>query len=64
MKPASSILEAAVMAGQPLLDAETANREVIRLTVENIRLQTRLDYLARVEFWDEGIREVRPCGYS
>jgi hypothetical protein len=55
---AKSILEAAVQAGQPLLDAETANWEVIRLTVENIRLQTRLSHLARVSTWNE-----RASGY-
>jgi hypothetical protein len=49
MRP-DTILEAAVINGQPLLDAETANREVIRLTVENIRLQ------ARIELWTDGIK--------
>jgi hypothetical protein len=41
--PKPTLLEQLIRLGSPWLDAETANAEVIRLTVENIKLQAKLD---------------------
>ena len=41
--PQPTLLEMLIRLGTPLMDAETANKEVVRLTVANIRLQARID---------------------
>jgi len=40
-----TLLEHLIRLSTPYMDTESANKEVIRLTVENIRLQARLDEL-------------------
>jgi hypothetical protein len=45
-----TLLEAAVQAGQPLLSWEDANKKVVELTCEVIRLTAEVD---RLKFWDE-----------
>ena len=39
----TSFIDWIVGANLPYLDAEAANREVVRLTVENLRLKAKLD---------------------
>ena len=41
--PAPTLLEHLVRLGAPLLPADDANEEIIRLTVENIKLQAQID---------------------
>ena len=41
--PKPTIIEHCVRLGLPYLDAQAANEEVVRLTVENLRLQAALD---------------------
>ena len=38
-----TLIEAAVTAGLPLLSADEANRRVIELTIENIRLKAEVE---------------------
>ena len=46
MKTEPTLIETIITLGLPYLDAETANREVIRLTLENMQLQAKLDAVA------------------
>ena len=41
--PAPTLLETLIRLGTPYLPAVPANEEIIRLTVENIRLQAQID---------------------
>ena len=41
--PKPTIIEHCIRMGLPYLDAQAANEEVVRLTVENLRLQARID---------------------
>ena len=41
--PRPTIIEHCVRLGIPYLDAQAANEEVVRLTVENLRLQSLID---------------------
>ena len=41
--PQPTLLETLIRLGTPYLDNESANEEIIRLTVENIKLQAKLD---------------------
>ena len=43
-----TLLETLVRLGTPLMDAEAANKEVVRLIVDNIKLQTKIDELMDV----------------
>ena len=52
MEPQKTLIETIVTLGMPLMDAEAANKEVIRLTVENMFLQAALD-AAHITLWDE-----------
>lgn len=38
-----TLIEVIVALGMPFMDAEAANREVVRLTVENMRLRAQID---------------------
>jgi len=38
-----ALLEATIVSGLPLLSADEANRRVVELTMENIRLQAKVD---------------------
>jgi hypothetical protein len=49
--PRPTLIEQIGRLGLPSLDAEAANREVVRLTVENMRLQSLID-----------AREIKRCG--
>jgi len=40
---ATSLIEQILILGLPFLDAEAANKEIIRLTAENMRLQAEID---------------------
>ena len=41
--PDPTLIEALLTLSLPYLDAEAANREVVRLTIDNMRLQAKLD---------------------
>ena len=47
-----SFIEWAVRRGLPYLPADEANAEIVRLNVENLKLQAALDAI-RVTLWDE-----------
>ena len=52
MEPQKTLIETIVTLGMPFMDAEAANKEVIRLTLENMQLQAKLD-ATRITMWDE-----------
>jgi hypothetical protein len=52
----TSGLERLIALGLPILPADEANKEVLRLTVENMRLQAELDAYR--------MREEKPCSHE
>ena len=52
--PTRNFIENAVTQGLPLLPADDANQEVIRLTLDNMALQAKLDAVK--------MREAESCG--
>ena len=41
--PDPTLIEALLTKSLPFLDAEAANQEIVRLTIDNLRLQAKLD---------------------
>ena len=48
-----SIIAKVLELGLPYLDAEAANREVVRLTIELMRAQAEIDKTKLIRLWDE-----------
>jgi len=51
-----TLIEVIVTLGLPLLSADEANKRVVELTCENMRLQAALD-ASKIEIWDERVKK-------